>query len=296
VADICGTNPTLWNAWKDSLLKELYRSAKYMLQKEQKLMGETALITTRKQDALKMLIAEQVSPKLVQDLWVQFKGKYFLHESPEVIARHTKTILQCKKFPLVMIMPHHSQGGTEVFIYMPHSDERFTITTSVLSNHHVTIQEAAIITCDNQFDLDTYIILDEQNQAFLSDKRTTEIQQALCEHLADNKHLPTISRKRLSSALAHFNVKTQITYNEDSINQHTRLFLVTSDRPGLLATISRVFLTLNIHLHNAKIATAGERVEDMFFITNQKNQPLDQEEKDRLHQKLIQDLSNTSYK
>lgn len=292
VADICGTNPTLWNAWKDSLLKELYRAAKHMLHKEQELMDETALISTRKQQALIILVAEGIEPHAVQNLWDQFKGKYFLHESPEVIARHTQAILTTKQFPLVMILPHHSQGGTEVFIYMPHRDERFTITTSVLSNHHVTIQEAAIITCDNQFDLDTYIILDEQNQAFFNEQRTTEIQQALCHHLADKEHLPPVSRRRLSRVLAHFNVKTQITYNNDNLNHQTRVFLITNDRPGLLATISRVFLTLNIHLHNAKIATAGERVEDTFYITNQKGQLLSSEEKEALKQKLIKALNS----
>lgn len=294
VADICGTNPTLWNAWKDSLLKELYRAAKHVLHKEQELMDETALIATRKQYALTLLIAEGISPILIQKLWDQFKGKYFLHESPEVIARHTKAIIMSKKFPLVMIMPHHSQGGTEVFIYMPHRDERFTITTSVLSNHHVTIQEAAIITCDNQFDLDTYIILDDQNQAFFDEQRSTEIQKALCFHLADKDNLPIISRKRLSKAMAHFKVKTQITYTEDNLNHHTRMFLITNDRPGLLATISRVFLTLDIHLHNAKIATAGERVEDTFYITNHEGQALNSEEKEVLRNKLVQELLNSS--
>ncbi|KTD51114.1 [protein-PII] uridylyltransferase [Legionella quateirensis] len=293
VADICGTNPTLWNAWKDSLLKELYRAAKHMLHKEQELMDETELINTRKQLARDILISEHISDESIQQLWSQFKSKYFLHESPEVIARHTRAILSCKQFPLVMIMPHHSQGGTEVFIYTPHRDERFTITTTVLSNHHVTIQEAAITTCDNQFDLDTYIILDEQNQAFFDEERSNDIQKALCIHLADKDHLPPVTRKRLSRVLAHFNVKTQINYSEDNLNHHTRLFLVTNDRPGLLAAISRVFLSLNIHLHNAKIATAGERVEDMFYITNHQGQPLSSEEKEELRQKLVQDLAST---
>ncbi len=293
VADICGTNPALWNAWKDSLLKELYRAAKHMLHKEQELMDETALIAARKQYALTILLSEGVSSEPVQKLWDQIRGKYFLHEPPEIIARHTKAILMTRKFPLVMIMPHHSQGGTEVFIYMPHRDERFTITTSVLSNHHVTIQEAAIITCDNQFDLDTYIILDEQNQAFFDVQRSAQIQQDLCLHLAYKDHLPPITRKRLSRALAHFNVQTQITYNEDHLNRHTRLFLVANDRPGLLATVSRVFLTLGIHLHNAKIATAGERVEDMFYITNPQGQPLNSEEKEILRQQLVEALSST---
>jgi len=290
VADICGTNPTLWNAWKDSLLKELYRAAKHMLHKEQELMDETALIHQRKQHALTLLNSEKISIEAIEHLWSQFKSRYFLHESPEMIARHTKAILTCQQFPLVMIMPHHSQGGTEVFIYMPHRDDRFTITTSVLSNHHVTIQEAVIITCDNQFDLDTYIILDEQNQAFFDQQQSTDIQQALCTHLANKDHLPPVSQKRLSRALAHFKVKTQITYSEDLPNDHTRLFLVTGDRPGLLASVSRVFLTLGIHLHNAKIVTAGERAEDMFYISNQQNKALNDEEKELLRRRLIEEL------
>lgn len=291
VADICGTNPHLWNAWKDSLLKELYRAAKHLLHKEQELMDETALITVRKQYALTIMLSEGISPKAIEELWAQFKDRYFLHESPEVIARHTKAILTCNQFPLVMIMPHHSQGGTEVFIYMPHRDARFTITTSVLSNHHVTIQEAMISTCNNQFDLDTYIILDEQNQAFFDKQRSADIQRALCMHLAQHDQLPVVSQKRRSRLLAHFKVKTQINYHDDLLNNHTRLFLVTGDRPGLLATISRVFLIFNIHLHNAKIVTAGERAEDMFYITNQKNQVLTSEEKEVLRQRLIQELS-----
>ncbi|WP_193393424.1 [protein-PII] uridylyltransferase [Legionella steelei] len=293
VADICGTNPTLWNSWKDSLLKELYRAAKHMLHKEQELMDETELIKVRKHYALSLLVTEGIKTKTVEDLWEQFKDKYFLHESPEIIARHTKAILACTQFPLVMIMPHHSQGGTEVFIYMPHRDDRFAIATTVLSNHNVTIQEAMILTSDNQYDLDTYIILDEQNQAFFDKQRSHDIQQALCAHLAQTEQVPAVARKRLSRALAHFNVKTQIHYNEDLTYHQTRLFLVTGDRPGLLATIGRVFSTLNIHLHNAKIVTAGERAEDTFYITNQQNQSLNNEEKELLKQKLIQELQMT---
>lgn len=77
VADICGTNPTLWNSWKDSLLKELYHAAKHMLHKEQELMDESMLIRVRKQNALSALIAEGVASKTVEQLWIQFKDKYF---------------------------------------------------------------------------------------------------------------------------------------------------------------------------------------------------------------------------
>lgn len=288
VADICATNPTLWNAWKDSLLKELYRSAKHRMQKEQELIDEQALITSKKQWASNWLIAEGFALKHIESLWEQFKERYFSHESSEMIAQQTKAILTTKEFPLVLIMPHHSQGGTEVFIYMPHQDERFTITTAVLSNHHATIQEASITTSENQYDLDTYVILDEKNQAFFDESRTLALQNALRFHLS-KKQLPMISQKRIPRAMRHFTVKTEINYNE-APSAHTSLFLRTNDRPGLLAIISQVFLNAKIHLHNAKIATAGERVEDMFYLTNHQGTPLNQEEKESLKHQLLEGL------
>ena len=287
VADICATNQNLWNAWKDSLLKELYRAAKQLMQQE---LDESTLINNRKEEALSLLSQDEIPQESVQKLWATFKEKYFLHEPPEVIAKHSKAILQCKSFPLVQIKPHYSQGGTEVFIYMPHCDERFTITTAVLSNHHATIQEAAISTCSNNYDLDTYIILDEQHQAFFDEHRTRVIQGALEKYLANTKIIPTISRRRISRTQAHFKLEPIINFSEDE--QLSHLFLVTTDRPGLLALISRVFLSQNIYLHNAKIATAGEKAEDMFFISTKEGKALNIEEKAILKKALVLELAH----
>ncbi len=290
VADICATNPMLWNAWKDSLLKELYYSANQSMLHEKQALDESSLITLRRQEALDILLKEGLPPSVIHNLWENFKGKYFLHESPDSIARHTKAILACVQFPLVLIMPHYSQGGTEVFIYMPHRDERFTITTTVLSNHRVTIQEATIVTTDNHFDLDTYIILDEKNQAFLDEERAKCIRQQLVVALSNVKQVPSVTQYRLSRTQAHFNLVPQITFTEDLQHEHTCLFLVTSDRSGLLACISRIFLNEQIYLHNAKVVTAGERVEDMFYISNHQGKKLSLKAQVSLRKKLIHAL------
>ena len=291
VADICGTNPTLWNAWKDSLLKELYYSANQAMLHEKQILDEITLIALRRQEALDILVSEGLSPLAIETLWKNFKGKYFLHESPGMIARHTRAILACSHFPLVLIMPHHTQAGTEIFIYMPHRDERFTITTTILSNHRATIQEATIVTTDNHFDLDTYIILDEKNQAFFDEERTKRIHQELVEALANLKQLPSVTKHRLSRTQAHFNLIPQINFTEDPQHQYTCLFLVTSDRSGLLACISRIFLHERIYLHNAKIVTAGERVEDVFYISNDEGGKLSEKAQIILRKKLINALA-----
>ena len=260
--------------------------------KEKLALDEHSLIKLRQQAALAILANEGFSPISTYDLWASFDNKYFLHESPDIIARHTKAILTCKQFPLVLIMPHHTQGGTEVFIYMPHRDERFTITTTVLSNQRVTIQEATILTTVNGFDLDTYIILDENDHAFFDEMRTRSILDALTYHLTDNKNPPCTTQHRRSRTQAHFNLSPQITFTDDSKDKHSCLFLVTSDRSGLLASVSQIFLKESVHLHNAKIVTAGERVEDVFYISNQMGEKLTLQEQMTLREKLIQGISS----
>lgn len=291
VADICATNPTLWNAWKDSLLKELYFAATQAFNHEKSLLDETILVESRRQKALDILLKKDIVPAAIHQLWQTFQTKYFLHQSPEIIARHTQAILTCQQFPLILIMPHHTQGGTEVFIYMPHRDDRFTITTTVLSNHQVTIQEATILTTEDQFDLDTYIILDKKNQSLLDEAYSNSIQHALSLNLANQTQRPNLSRRRLSRTQAHFKTNPKISFSDDSDTPfYTKLFLITADRPGLLARISQIFLIEHIHLHDAKIATVGERVEDMFSLSNRFGQALSAEEKNSLSQKLVSQL------
>ena len=286
VADICATNPKLWNSWKDSLLKELYLAAKHLLHLDKSLINEESIINTRKEQALAILIKDNIPIKVINKLWSNFKGKYFLHEPAEIIAKHTKAIINTKTFPLVLIMPHHTEGGTEVFIYMPHRDDRFTITTTILSNLRATIQEATILKNDNNFDLDTYIILTEKDQVFLDEKETIIMQETLVKHLKDKTSLPTITERRVTLREAHFNLSPKISFSEDIQTKQTRLFLVTKDRPGLLATLSQIFLNEEINLHNAKISTAGVVAEDVFYITNKHGKKLTKKEESNLTQKL----------
>ena len=103
--------------------------------------------------------------------------------------------------------------------------------------------------------------------------------------------LPTLSKRRLSRRQKHFKIPPKISFDEEYESPFTRLFLVTADRPGLLAEISRIFSSHRIHLHNAKISTAGERVEDMFYISGQTGLPLSLEEKEALKEQLIKKLT-----
>jgi [protein-PII] uridylyltransferase len=64
----------------------------------------------------------------------------------------------------------------------------------------------------------------------------------------------------------------------DTGKNQTVLEVITPDRPGLLARIGRIFYAYGIQLQNAKITTLGERVEDVFFITDSHQRPIEDPE------------------
>lgn len=289
VADVCATNPALWNAWKDSLLKTLYFSAREHLEHEKKRLDEASLVKLRQKKAKKQLVNSPYTSEQIDALWQQFKNHYFLHESPAVIARHTQAILNATQFPLILILPHHSEGGTEILMYAPHRADRFTITTTILTNHMLTIQEATISTCNNGFDLDIYIFLDKNNQALKNKTLINHLETDLKKHLSETKELPKLIRRRLSRLQAHFILQPKITFTKHP--RYTELFLIAADRPGLLAKISHVFHEQCILIHNAKIVTIGERIEDTFKITTSSDKPLNSQQQEMLKQRLIQAVS-----
>ena len=83
--------------------------------------------------------------------------------------------------------------------------------------------------------------------------------------------------------------------HNDAQRPVTVLEITAPDRPGLLARIGKIFLDFDLSLQNAKIATLGERVEDVFFITDACNQPLsDPELCARLQDAIVQQLSQAN--
>jgi [protein-PII] uridylyltransferase len=74
----------------------------------------------------------------------------------------------------------------------------------------------------------------------------------------------------------------QISFH--AAGDRTQLALVGTDRPGLLAAVAQVMRETGVRVHDARIATFGERVEDFFQLTDRHDAPLDE----RLQQRLLQ--------
>jgi [protein-PII] uridylyltransferase len=239
---------------------------------------EELIIETRI-TAMEMLLAHDFNEDAINAIWQNLGDDYFLRESAKDIAWHTSEILKHGNNlePLVAIQQNRdksAQGTTQVFIYTKDLPNLFAASVATLDQQHVSILDARIITASNFYSLDTYVILDEDNTPITDNARLEFLSVQLKHALSQPDLFPNIVQKRIPRELKHFKVKTEINISNDIHKQQTVLEVITLDRPGLLARIGLIFMEHGVNLQNARIATLGERVEDVFFISDRHGQPI----------------------
>lgn len=301
VADICATNPTLWNSWRASLLRQLYTQTKRALRRGLvNPIDKQEWIIENRASALELLEDQQIGSSQAEGVWDSLGDDYFLRESAKDIAWHTTALLRHgpDAGPLVLVRENHSEpydGATQIFVYTRDLPNLFAATVAALDQLHLTVMDARIITSNNGFSLDTYIVLDENGDRIADSSRLAHIGNELRQSLARPDQFPVLVQRRLPRQLKHFDVRTQVNLSNDLVHQRTVVEVITLDRPGLLARVGRIFMEHGVNLQNARIATLGERAEDVFFLTDAAQQPLsDPELCERLCAALREQLDQTS--
>ncbi len=292
-ADIRGTNPALWNSWRESLLKELYRQSVRLLEgsvDQASLEGERA--EQARERALALLASRTTAAKDVESVWQRFDGDYFLRHTPEELAWQLPAIVAVEESELPLIMVETiDERGTTVFVYTRDRDHLFGLSTGVLARLGLNILDARLHTTDDGFVLDSYVVIESDNTPIASQMRKDEIRDALRKVLSDPEVSTIDVNRRMPQRLKHFDTPTQVYFSQDKARGRTLLELVTADQPGLLSLIGRVFQKRGILLNAAKIATIGERAEDVFYVTDRMHRPItDEKVLDELREVLVRTL------
>lgn len=293
VADICATNMTLWNAWRSSLLKQLYQmTAQALAQGLKHPVQRRQLVREKKLDALGILEQSDFELDTVLSCWRQLERQYFLRESAESIAQQTQWVLT-KDTPEhygVFVSQPKQDLGTEIFIHGPDKAYLFASITTLLDQLGLNIQDARLTTDKKNYAWDVYSVVELSGQPVAEPSRIHEIESALVEQLAHSDRCLIKGHRRTPRRIRQFNIDTNIEFQEDEKNQRTVMDLISLDRPGLLAKVANVFFEQKILLQTAKVTTIGERVEDVLFITNEDHLPLNEKQQGELKSALVEAL------
>ncbi|MEI6893392.1 MAG: [protein-PII] uridylyltransferase [Colwellia sp.] len=291
VADMRGTNESLWNNWKGNLLEELYFNTlsafRHGLEKPVEVRSK---IRENQQQALTLLSDNNVDEQNIKILWREFKIDYFLRYSPEQIARQCNHILKHdRENPLVLISPIPYRGGTEVFIFTKAKSNTFANTVSFLVTKKLSIHDAKIITTKTGFTVNTFVVLDSRHKPLRESLYTQKMSQELVDRLAqvDIGQLP---EPKVTRQLKQFKVAPRVNFIKTPAKNRTIIEIIALDRPGLLSNIAQVFQEEMIGIHTAKITTFGEKADDVFTISTVDNKALTIQEKEALTLRLTEEI------
>lgn len=272
-ADIAGTSPKLWNAFKDQLLTDLYIATRYVLRigLEHPLNAEDIRRETRNM-ALAKLMDAGFDEHAVDGLWQSFPEDAFLRYRPEQLVWQTQCILdQSHAAAQIQVRELGHNDSLEIFLRTPDRDGIFSGLMATLDRLNLSVVHARLLAANDGHVLDNIIVLKGSHSP--DSKRIAQTVQAALKDPASIKP----AKHMLPRQLRHFKTATRIEFSPSPLPERTLLSIVCADRPGLLADIAFVLLQGKVRVHDARIATFGERAEDIFTISDRDDRAISDE-------------------
>ena len=265
VADIRGTSPKVWNAWKGKLLEDLYRITLRVLGGEAPSADRE--LKNRQQEALATLRLYELSVDAHEALWRQLDVAYFLRHDASDIAWQTRALFNRVNSPIPVVKCRLSPigEGLQVTVYVKDQADLFARICSYFDRKNFSILDAKIHTTGHGYGLDTFLITEPNFENNYRDIINL-IEHELTEVLSNGAPLTPPIRGRLSRLSRTFPATPTVDLRSDERGQFYLLSISANDRNGLLYTIASVLAKHRVTLHTAKVMTLGERVEDVFLV------------------------------
>ncbi len=266
VADIRGTSPKVWNAWKGKLLEDLYRLASRVL--GGRAPDAAAEVEARKREALVQVALHSLPFEAHKALWETLDVGYFMRHDAQDIAWHTKQLNRHVHTtqPIVCARRSPVGEGLQVLVYTQDQSDLFARICGYFDQGAFSILDARIHTTKIGYALDTFQVVTSDDVDDHVREIISLLETGLSRTIAKGGPLPTPSKGRVSRRVKSFPVAPRVTLSPDEKAQLWLLNISASDRIGLLYLVARVLAQHQIVVQLAKVATLGERVEDSFLI------------------------------
>ena len=280
LADIKGTSPKVWNAWKGQLLLELYEAThKALRQGVTQPWNEEEHVADDKETAMQLIIEQigerNVNQAHIQQFWSTLNNDYFIRNDPYYIAWHASSLSKSKAIgmPLVSVRYSERLEANMFFVFAPKTNQLLTQVTGSFDELDLNIIEARLQLSLNGFALYSFDAIVPETDSARKQNYMRFLEKRLRELILNQKDTAAISRRTASRALKHFPIEPRVTFLFNSDN-HTTMEVVAQDQPGLLHNVALVLKQHNLVLLSARIATFGERAEDIFYIRHGDHTPV----------------------
>jgi [protein-PII] uridylyltransferase len=268
VADVRGTSPKVWNAWKGKLLEDLFRATLRVLTGEP--LARDAALAEKQAEAARLLRLYALSDRAKDKLWAGLDTAYFLRHDAQEIAWQTRNLhyrVESDK-PVVKARLAPFGEGLQVLIYTRDRESLFARICGYFERAGFNIAEAKVHTTRAGYALDTFVLMGQGRDAHYQD-RIAMIETELAQELQSDAPLAPPRGGRLSRRVRHFPISPAVEVRPDERGTFHSLNIVAADRPGLLYGVARILARYRVSLQTARINTLGDRVEDVFLVSGE---------------------------
>jgi [protein-PII] uridylyltransferase len=270
-ADIKAVGPGVWNGWKAQLIRTLYYET------EPVLTGGFSEVNRAQRVAL-----AQAEFRAALDDWSAAESNAYigLHYPPYWLkvdlphkiahAHFLRSAAQAGKSLATTVSFPAARGVTELTILAPDHPRLLSIIAGACAVAGANIVDAQIFTTTDGRALDTIAVSREFELDADEARRAARITDTIEKALRGDVRLPEgVAKRAASKGRARvFALEPEVTINDGWSSRYTMVEVTGLDRPGLLYELTATLSKLNLNIASAHVATFGERVVDVFYITD----------------------------
>ena len=269
-ADIRGVGPGVWNGWKAQLLRSLYYET------EPTLTGGFSEIDRGKRLAAaetEFRIAFSEWPKDELDAYIgRHYPAYWLKVELQRKIRHARFVRASEQEGhklAINVGFDEARAVTELTIFAADHPWLLSIIAGACASAGANIVDAQIYTTTDGRALDTISISREYDLDEDEARRARRIGEMIEDVLEGRLRLPeVVAQRAVRSKVRPFVVEPEAMVNNLWSDRHTVIEVSGLDRPGLLYELTTAISKLNLNIASAHVATFGERVRDVFYVTD----------------------------
>lgn len=290
-ADIAGTSPKLWNSWKDRLLADLHTATRLALRRGLGHPVAAAERVAENRAAARALLREEGRADAAIDaLFARMPDESFLRGRPDQIAWQAAALADAGgRMPVVAARHPAGRDRLEVFVHTRDRDGVFAAIVIAFDRMGLGILHARVLDGPADTVFDTFQVQPGDARSPLD---PAAVEARLVQALSGDLGAVRPARRSRPRHLRHFRIVPQLDFTD--IDGGTRIGLICNDRPGLLADIAGVLRTQRLRVQDARIATFGERAEDLLLVSDERDAPLAPERRAALRDALLAILDGDS--
>jgi [protein-PII] uridylyltransferase len=271
VADIRAVGPGVWNGWKAQLLRTLYYETEPVLTGGFTEVNRAERVAQAKAE-FRAEIGDWPADALDAYIARHYPAYWLKVDLPHKVAqaRFVRATEAADKRLATSVGFDVARGVTELTVYAPDHPWLLSIVAGACALAGANIVDAQIYTTTDGLALDTIAVSREFERDEDEARRAARIGDVIEKAVRGEIKLPEVVAKRApaKARLRAFAIEPEVTINNQWSHRYTVVEVTGLDRPGLLYELTGTLSKLNLNIASAHVATFGERVVDVFYVTD----------------------------